>query len=180
VTLLQSGTSETDTNHFGAFYPLPGGTLLELEPATYPLANQSVAANAVIFEPLTLSMMMLCPATNTTTWTEKQQIMGSLQQSLQRHAAKGGTYNVLTPALLYQNGILISLRDVSDGSTNQKQMKWQWDFFFPLLTLSDATAAQNNLMSQIGSGQQVNGDPPAQGGGGAPGGNGNSMFGAPH
>lgn len=46
---------------FASYYPMPGATLLAQQVATYPMANQAIAANAVIAQPLNVSMMMCCP-----------------------------------------------------------------------------------------------------------------------
>jgi uncharacterized protein YcfJ len=59
--LLSSGTLSVD-NFFAKYYVLPGGMLINQQVATYPFANQAVAANAVITQPLPVSMMMVCPA----------------------------------------------------------------------------------------------------------------------
>jgi uncharacterized protein YcfJ len=59
--LLSSGTLSTD-NFFAKYYVLPGGMLINQQVAAYPFANQAVAANAVITQPLPVSMMMVCPA----------------------------------------------------------------------------------------------------------------------
>jgi hypothetical protein len=47
---------------FAHWYVLAGGTLVNQQVATYPFANQAVAANAVIAAPNTISMMMIAPA----------------------------------------------------------------------------------------------------------------------
>lgn len=55
------GTPNFDS-FFAHWYVLPGGTLINQQAATYPFANQAVAANAVIAGPNTVSMMMIAPA----------------------------------------------------------------------------------------------------------------------
>lgn len=161
VTGLLSGTQNIELDNFFAHYnPLPGGTLFNLEIGTYPFANQAVAANATIRQPLQLSMLMKCPARNILGYAAKLAIMSNLQQVLDQHATLGGTYTVVTPSFIYTNGILTTLRDVSDTESQQPQNAFQWDFTFPLLTLQQAQQAQNNLMSQITGGVQVS-SPPA-------------------
>jgi hypothetical protein len=60
--LLGPGGPASLDNYFAHFTPLPGGTLAENQIGTYPFANQAVAANAIIAQPLTISMLMVCPA----------------------------------------------------------------------------------------------------------------------
>src|SRR5271154_3476897 len=56
---LLSGTENIEMDDFFAhFQPLPGSTLINLELGTYPFANQTVAANATIKQPLHLSLLM--------------------------------------------------------------------------------------------------------------------------
>jgi hypothetical protein len=155
-----AGTSGGD-EYFAEFKVLPGGLIISNEFGKYPFANQVVAANAVIKQPLVVSLMMICPATDVTTWSAKLQTMTALKASLEQHSNSGGTFTVATPSLFYANGLLEELRDVSDSSSNQPQLKWQWDFWFPLLTLESAQAAMNGLMNMISGGQQLSGDPPA-------------------
>ena len=49
---------------FAKYRPLPGGTLEEWQVAEYPFASFQTAANAVIQQPLKISMQMICPAQN--------------------------------------------------------------------------------------------------------------------
>jgi hypothetical protein len=161
VTGLLSGTDNVELDDFFAhFKPLPGSTLHNLEIGTYPFANQAVAANATIKQPLQLSMLMECPARNVFGYPVKLSIMTNLQQVIDQHASRGGTYIIATPSYIYTNGILTSLRDVSSSESKQVQSTYQWDFVFPLLTLEAAQQAQNNLMRQLSAGTQV-GSPPA-------------------
>src|SRR4051812_48610252 len=63
---LLAGSQNSDLDGFFAhFRPLPGGTLIDQELGRYPFANQAVAANAVIAQPLTISMEMVVPAKGT-------------------------------------------------------------------------------------------------------------------
>ena len=47
---------------------------------------------------------------------------------------------------------MLSMRDISRHDINRAQNAYQLDFIKPLISLADANAAQNNLMSQIGAG----------------------------
>lgn len=162
VSGLLSGTNNIEmSNFFAAFQPLPGSTLINLEIGSYPFANQTVAANATIKQPRTLSMLMLCPARNALGYYAKLATMTALQQALDQHSSLGGTYTVITQSGIYTNGILTALRDVSHPESHQVQNAYQWDFVFPLLTLEQAQQAQNNLMGQLTNGTQVTGSPPA-------------------
>jgi hypothetical protein len=96
---------------FGAFNVLPGGTLVSQQIAKYPFANQSVAANATIREPLTLSIIMDAPMRGPNAWIMKQMIMTALKATLDNHNNLGGTYVVVTPAYMYTDLIMVSMTD---------------------------------------------------------------------
>jgi hypothetical protein len=160
LTGLLSGSENIELDDFFAhFQPLPGSTLFNLEIGKYPFANQAVAANATIQQPLTLSMLMICPARDTLGYYVKLAVMTGLQSVVQQHAASGGTYTIATPACVYTNGILKQLRDVSNTESKQVQNAYQWDFEFPLLTLQQAQSVQNSLMGQLTGGNQISGTP---------------------
>lgn len=148
---------DTDPNdYFCRFVPLAGATLIDQALGDYPLANQQVAANAVIEQPLQISMLMIAPAKNRGDYQNKQAIISGLKASLDQHNLSGGLYNVLTPSYLYQNCILKMMRDVTpEGATKQKQAVWQLDFIQPLVTLASAQAAQNSLMQKLTNGCPV-------------------------
>ena len=60
---LLSGGEDLDLDDFFAhFVPLAGSSLIDQQIAKYPLANQTVAANAVITQPLNISMRMIVAA----------------------------------------------------------------------------------------------------------------------
>ena len=162
--LLSGPQNLTLDNFFAHFQPLPGSTLLDLQISSYPFANQAVAANATISQPLTLSYLMRCPSRNIAGYWAKGSILTGLQQAITQHARLGGTYICATPAAYYPNGILTALRDVSDAQSKQPQNAYQWDFTFPLLTQQQAQATQNSLMSKITGGTQISGPPSWSGG----------------
>ena len=137
---------------FAHFSPSPGGTLAKYSIGQYPFANQSVAANAIIAEPLTLSMRMNIPVKAPGGHTAKLVTMIMLQSVIAKHAQLGGTYTVATPAGFYTNMILTGLTDVSNTQHPIPQNAWQWDFIQPLVTLTAATAAQNTFMQNITNG----------------------------
>lgn len=157
---LLSGGNDLDLDSFFAhFYPLPGSTLGDQKAGEYPFANQAVAANAVITNPLIVSLRMICPAKEDSGYALKLATMTALQATIAQHNASGGTYTVATPSFFYTNCIFLRLTDTSAAESKQKQNAYQWDFRRPLLTLQDAQSAQNNLMSQLTGGQQINGQP---------------------
>ena len=111
-----------------------------------------MAANAVIREPLTLSVIMDAPmraAKGQDAFAIKQAIFSSLKATLDYHNNAGGTYTVVTPAYMYQNLIMVSLMDNSRGNTSLPQNAWRFDFEKPLVALADLATAQNQLMSKI-------------------------------
>ncbi len=159
--LLGSTNTEDYSTFFGQFRPLSGHTLMDNEVATYPFANQTVAANAIITNPLRISLEMLVPATGAITVTDKLSIITAIKSALDNHTALGGWYNVATPSYIYQGCLLTSLRDATDeGDGAQVQVRWVWEFMQPLLTISSAQAAQNPDMSTIQNQTVAVGDPP--------------------
>lgn len=154
---LGSGPSLDD--YFALYEPIAGGTLEDFEYGHYPFANQSVAANAVIQEPLTVSMLMICPVKGTDTWADHLSTVTALQSAMAQHAALGGTYTVATPKFIYTNCLLRRMVDVTTGDSKQPQSRFQLDFEQPLITLQQAQQAQNGLMSKMSSGTQLDGAP---------------------
>lgn len=147
---------------FGSFRPLAGHTLMDNEGATYPLANQQTAANAIITNPLRISLEMIVPADgNTITLANKLSIITALKSSLDNHTAQGGWYNVATPSYIYQGCLLLTLVDATEEEEGgQPQVRWIWNFMQPLITLAQAQAAQNQAMAKISGQTQNSGDPP--------------------
>jgi hypothetical protein len=142
---------------FGAFNILPGGTLVSQTIAKYPFANQYVAANATIREPLTLSVIMDAPMRGPSAWAIKQMVMTALKTTLDNHNNLGGTYTVITPAYMFENLIMTSLTDNSRGNNSLPQNAWRFDFEKPLVSLADIQGAQNQLMSKITGGTFTDG-----------------------
>jgi hypothetical protein len=151
---LLSGTDVPPLDSFFAHYrPLPGSTLVNNQIGNYPFANQEVAANAIIAQPLNVPMMMTCPArSNNGGYLGKLAIMSSLQKVLAQHNISGGTYIVATPSHIYTNCILLGMRDVSSSGGKQVQTDWQLDFVQPLISQTSAQQVYNTLMQKIDSG----------------------------
>jgi hypothetical protein len=142
---------------FAHFVPMPGSTLVDNQIATYPFANQAIAANAVIKQPLTISMRMICPVRNRLGYAAKIATMMLIKSSLETHNEQGGTYSVLTPSYFYTDCIMTRMSDISGGQSAQAQHTWQFDFVQPLLTQQAADQALNNLWSKFNNGGQITG-----------------------
>lgn len=156
--LLTGENGPTLDNFFATFIPVPGGTLIDQTIGEYPFANQAVAANAVIANPLTISLRMICPARQRFGYFTRLAIMTALQMTLAKHNAAGGTYTVATPTFFYTNCVMLRMSDITGGESAQPQTEWQLDFRKPLLTQNDAAGAQNSLMSKLTGGTQISGD----------------------
>ena len=155
---ILSGTDNIELDNFFAhFQPLQGSTLVDNQIGTYPFANQAVAGNAIIAQPLNLSMLMICPARDALGYPLKLLTVTALKQVLDQHNAMGGTYTVVTPSYIYTNGVLLRLSDASIQSSVQPQNAYQWDFFFPVLTVETAQSVQNSLISKLTNGTQIQG-----------------------
>lgn len=149
--ILGGGSTPGLDEFFASFTTLPNATLVDWTMGTYPFANMGVAANALIANPLRLSLRMRCPARQSG-YAGKLAVMTALTAVLNQHNGLGGSYTVLTPAQIYPNMILLVVRDISSGETKQPQTDYQWDFAGPLLTLNQAQNAQNSFMSQVTGG----------------------------
>ena len=148
----------TLNDFFAQYLVIPGGTMVNQSIATYPFANQSVAANAGIRQPLTLSLQMIAPVNDNFGYLTKSALFSSLVQSFTQHNALGGLYNIATPAMLYTNGVMISMSHMpNDG--NQQQIMFELDFFFPLVTQAQAAQAQGSLFQSATNGTQISGTP---------------------
>lgn len=143
------------TDFFASFQPVAGGTLINNTVGTYPFANQSVAANAIIQQPLNISLRMLCPVNQEGGYLTKLPILTSLQQSFQNHNASGGLYNIATPGFVYTNCIMTGMQDVTPGNTAQQQVEFQIDFTQPLVTTQQTSSAFSSLMGKLQAGQPV-------------------------
>ncbi len=153
VNGLLTGSFPTSLDDaFAQFLPLPGATLISNQIGMYPFANQQVAANAIIAQPLTVSLLMRCPVKDTGGYVAKIATITALQTALSQHNAAGGTYTIVTPSFVYTNCILVNMQDVTGGEGRQPQIDWQLDFVKPLITLAQATQAYNAQMTQAAAG----------------------------
>jgi hypothetical protein len=142
-------------DYFCRFEPLPGATLVNNAIGRYPFANIAVAANAIISEPINVSMLMKCPISQEAGYISKFMTISALKGALDYHNSLGGTYIVATPSYVYTDCILLGLVDASSGASKQPQNAWRWDFIKPLVSAEDAAGAQSSLMSKLSSGGMV-------------------------
>ena len=134
------------------YKPLAGSTLAKWQVAEYPFANFATAANAVVQQPLDISMLMVCPAQTGGGLIIKQAILTALQFGIQKHISTGGTFTVLTPAFAYANCLLTSIRDITPPADKQVQYMYQWDFTQPLITSSQSQSILGTLMNKVSNG----------------------------
>lgn len=153
---LVNGTlSINENDYFAKFKVLPGSKLKSNSIGMYAFANQQAAANAIVFNPLTVSVLMIAPAKGNGGYITKSQKITQLKKSLDIHDSQGGMYNIVTPAFTYTNCILSDIVDVSSGESKQVQSEYRFDFIKPVLTLEDAASAYNSLMNSLNSGYVV-------------------------
>jgi len=157
--LLSTAGNASLDNFFADFRPLTGAQLISQDVAHVPFANQSIAANATISQPLRVSMGMIAPARNVFGYFEKLAVMTALQKLFSLHNASGGTYIVATPSYLYTNCLMLNMSSVEMENTGQPQVAWQIDFERPLITLEEAEQAQNGLMGLLTSLIPIAGNP---------------------
>lgn len=157
--LLQGNINLNPDTYFARFKPIPGATMANNQIGQYPFANQTVAANAIISQPLNVSMAMICPVKDEGGYPAKLATMSALQKSLDLHSASGGTYTVVTPSFIYTNCILLGMRDATSGDHKQSQIEWHFDFVKPLIALDTAQSVANSLMSKLSSQLPIDGAP---------------------
>jgi hypothetical protein len=164
ITHYTGGAPAANDPPFALYLPLPGSTLLSQSVGMYPFANQAIAANATIQQPLTLSMVMIAPVNRVGGYLSKFHTFSALQRSLAQHNASGGTYIVATPAFMYTDLLLTAMTDITpeiaaEEGNKQVQIQYQLDFIQPIVTLAGAAAAQNALMQKISNGSKITGPP---------------------
>jgi hypothetical protein len=151
--LIGGAINLTDLDkYFCHWRPVQGGTLVDYDIARYPFANQTVAANALLAQPLRISLLMDAPVNENTGAMTKLVTISALQAVLQAHANLGGTFIIATPALIYSGCILRTVKDVTSSSEPVPQRSWMWDFEQPLVTTDSAEQAVNSFLSKIDGG----------------------------
>lgn len=151
--LLSNGLSADD--FYARYLPVPGSMVINNSIASYPFANTQVAANAVVQQPLPVSLLMVAPVKDAGGYLTKLALFTSLRTSLASHVSLGGTFHIITPSYLFTDCLLKTMTDVTSGEGKQQQIMWQMDFEKPLITLNDANSAQNALMNQLTNGSKV-------------------------
>lgn len=145
-----SGAISTRLDEFFAnFFPLPGAKLQNNQIGTYPFANQKVAANSIIAQPLNISMRMNCTPRRQGAMVTRIMTVTALKNALDNHNFRGGTYTVLTPTFLYTGCILTGFTDITSGESKHQQTDWQLDFVQPLISQNEAEFMQNALMRKM-------------------------------
>lgn len=162
--ISQSSSEQALDDNFAHFEPVAGSTLMTNEIAHYPFANAAVAANAVIVQPLRISMLMRTPARGQGGFAQKSATMSALKASLDKHISLGGLFNVVTPAYVYTSLLLTELRLLQAERPDQPQSLWQWDFEKPLVTQADAQQVYSVSMNRMAAAIPQSGDPPATSG----------------
>lgn len=157
VTGLLGGAMElTDLDkYFCHWRAAQGATMIDYDIGRYPFANQAVAANALLAQPLRVTMLMDAPVNDNTGAMTKLVTLSALQAVLQAHANLGGTYIVATPAFIYNSCILKTVRDVTGSNDPLPQRQWLWDFEQPLITETGADQAINSYLSKIDNGDKT-------------------------
>lgn len=141
------------------YLPMAGATAINNSVGTYPFADQHVAGNAYVEEPLNISLLMIVPVKDAGGYLSKLPLFTALKTSLKKHIEMGGTFAVATPSMLYEHCLLMTMTDVTGDDTQQQQIHWQIDFEQPLITKGQATNAVNGLMDVYKNGGQLTGDP---------------------
>lgn len=155
VNGLIAGDMPTSLGDFFAqFTPLPGGALAKYSLGKFPFANQAVAGNAIIKDVRNIALRMIAPAQGPGGYLVKLATMGVIEAAISSHCNAGGTFIVMTPSFIYNSCILLDLQDVTSRGS-QTQVEWMWSFTQPLISLSSAQAALNNLMNRLSNGGQI-------------------------
>lgn len=152
------GTGTSTSEFFAHFKPLSGSTLTEWQFAEYPFANMQMAANAVIQMPLKISLAMVAPARTPAGYITKKAQFTALQGMIQSHIQQGGYFTVATPAFIYTNCLLKSIRDITPAGDKQVQYIYQWDFEQPLITEQAAKTVIGGILKNIQNGGLTQGN----------------------
>jgi hypothetical protein len=138
--------------NFADFEVLPGAVATSYDVASYCFANQVAAANAVVTQPNTVSLRMICPVREG--FQRRQEIFSAFMNALDEHQLSGGVFNVATPMVLYNNCILKSVSDMG-GDDKTPQVFWELTFLQYLTTEQAAELALNAMMSKLAAGLPV-------------------------
>lgn len=135
---LMNGDLPSIDKLFAHWEVLPGSSLQRNNIGMYPFANQVIAANAVIKEPLNVSLVMNCPVQQPGGYYSKLATISALKVTLDYHNQNGGTYTIATPSYIYTDCVLQAVTDITSGDSAQLQTAWQFDFLQPLISAQQA------------------------------------------
>lgn len=135
---------------FAKFDLLSGGTLIENQVATYPFANLTTAANAILSQPNHVSLRMVCPPKQFAGMFTRMAIISGLKDTLDKHNQAGGTYTILTPSYIYRGCVMTRMVDTSPEGIQQTE--WTLDFTQPLLAVSDAEMTYSTMIDRLTKG----------------------------
>ncbi len=153
INLLNGQFTLTNLDAYFAHWEATPGTQLEnWQIGQYPFANQTVAANAVIQQPLNISMIMKCPVKGKGGYAARLATMTLFKMALDKHISSGGWFDIATPTWIYTGCLLLSMSDATSGGTEQKQIEWRFDFQQPLISGSQAVQVANSTMQKVTSG----------------------------
>jgi hypothetical protein len=154
---LLGGEVSSIDNLFAHWQVLPGTMLQRNSIGMYPFANQVIAANAIIREPLNISMMMICPVQRPGGYFTKLATLAALKTTLDFHNQNGGTYTVVTPSYIYTGCIIQGIIDTTSNDSVQVQTMWQFDFLQPLISSQEATKI-GSVLSSVDGGLPIQGE----------------------
>lgn len=155
--LITGGTSSASVSDlFAQFIPVPGGTIIANDVGRYPFANQQTAANAVIQQPLQVSMHMECGYRGEGYMLTKTPLLLALQTTVANHINQGGLFTVLTPGFIYTDMICLGIEDIT-SEIEKPATLFQWDFTRPLTQTDEAAGTVSNLISKLSGGQVTDG-----------------------
>ena len=147
--LFTGSVPDSLNDFFAQFLVMPGGTMIANAVGQYPFASQIIAGNAIIEQPLSISIRMIAPVRQAAGYLTKLPLFSALRGALQQHNRAGGTYYVVTPAGIWDSCIMIGMTDITGGNTKQTQAEWQIDFQKPLISLGAAQSFLNGFMSKM-------------------------------
>lgn len=149
ISALVNGIQLVTGGGFATFKPIPGSDIISNKVAEYPFPNQVTAANAVVREPLFVSLLMMIPVQDDGGYLTKLAVISGLKNSIQMHQNMGGLFTVLTPYQTYSDCVLLSFRCIDEGDTKQVGHTYQFDFKQVIVTTDAAEGEYNAMMKKI-------------------------------
>lgn len=150
--VLTGALNVNPDDFYATFYPLPGTKLHNNQIGVYPFANQKVAANAIIAQPLNISMRMNCTPRTSGAMITRTLTATALKNALDNHNFRGGSYIVATPSFLYTGCVMTGFTDITSGESKHQQTDWQLDFIQPLIASNEAQTFNSALINKLTNG----------------------------